>query len=330
MVRLPTDEEIQKQRMVEEIILLQANQGGTVLSEAAQRLRREMLYNSSFEYVFDEYSKHEEAIKQMIKENDDAEERKRVFNSLASNATDLDYEFWSKLEYWTLEEGLALSFGKNPKIITSDKIKPYAETHYKNGKRQGASPFAIEYEQRMELAKRAIIFKKLYEYSLPILFLGWLKEMGLKFPISLEQKIIKNKGKINSWKDNFDLLKINYDTFAANANNEITDLKQALNQANIRIAELDKITSVSVKASNSYENNDLLPDKSATSLLTILLAIAVKHYRYDPTDKKSTATSNIIHAVSEIGLEITDKTVKSWLDKAVEKLKGKYQLPTKG
>ena len=54
----------------------------------------------------------------------DEEEQLRFYNLWSSNA---DFEHWSKTAYWTLEEAVALSFGKNPDLVSWDKLKNHTK-----------------------------------------------------------------------------------------------------------------------------------------------------------------------------------------------------------
>ena len=57
-----------------------------------------------------------------------------------------DFEYWSKAEYWTSDEAVAISFGKNPKVVTGEALKNYL----------GKAQFADNYFSRCDLLDRAI------------------------------------------------------------------------------------------------------------------------------------------------------------------------------
>ena len=56
-----------------------------------------------------------------------------------------DFDYWSKISRWTPEEATALSFGKAPKVVNSDKVEAY----------NGQSSFADDYSKRLCLLLRA-------------------------------------------------------------------------------------------------------------------------------------------------------------------------------
>ena len=49
-----------------------------------------------------------------IKQKSILDEQSRFFNQSSSNA---DFSDWSKMAHWSLDEAVALSFGKNPKTV---------------------------------------------------------------------------------------------------------------------------------------------------------------------------------------------------------------------
>jgi hypothetical protein len=52
------------------------------------------------------------------------EEDARFFTQPQAKA---DFGHWSKAEHWSLDEAIALVFGKAPEIVSWDKIKTYVE-----------------------------------------------------------------------------------------------------------------------------------------------------------------------------------------------------------
>jgi hypothetical protein len=77
-------------------------------------------------------------------------------------------------------------------------------------------------------------------------------------------------------------------------------------------------------ASKPTEAETPLSTKERSSMLKILLAMAVDGYGYVPSDKKSTVTSEIEAAVNGMGLSIDPGTVRKYLREA----KSKYWEPS--
>ena len=70
------------------------------------------------------------------------EEQDRFFNQPHAKA---DFAYWIKAAHWTLDEAIALSFGKAPEHVSWERLKNLVQI----------SPFAVEYQRRRELALRA-------------------------------------------------------------------------------------------------------------------------------------------------------------------------------
>jgi len=65
---------------------------------------------------------------------------------------------------------------------------------------------------------------------------------------------------------------------------------------------------------------DLLPRERA-SLLKLVIAMAIKHYRYDPGAKRSNVVANIRSTLIQVGTDLDDKTILSYLREGADVLK---------
>ena len=121
------------------------------------------------------------------------DERERFFNQpyVAANFT-----YWCKMAHWTLDEAVALSFGKAPEHVNWQAISKYLQL----------SQFAVQYQQRRELALRATQWKQLYDPVLPGIFLAWAKGLEIELPAVLVEAVQK-RGPIRDWKSLYDELK---------------------------------------------------------------------------------------------------------------------------
>jgi hypothetical protein len=66
----------------------------------------------------DEQAKEREANRRRL----EREERERLFILPHANA---DYDHWSKAAHWTLDEAIALSFGRAPEIVRWDQLQKF-------------------------------------------------------------------------------------------------------------------------------------------------------------------------------------------------------------
>ena len=67
-----------------------------------------------------------------------------------------------KAQHWTLDEAVALAFGKAPEVVSWSSVSPFFIS---------ASPFALKYSRLRDLALRAKQWEKLFDPVLPELSL---------------------------------------------------------------------------------------------------------------------------------------------------------------
>lgn len=73
----------------------------------------------------------------------EAEERAQFFNQPSARA---DFDHWSKAAHWTLDEAIALSFGRSPEKVGWETIKVFYPS----------SPFAVQFYRRRDLARKSL------------------------------------------------------------------------------------------------------------------------------------------------------------------------------
>lgn len=153
----------------------------------------------------------------------DREERQRFFNQPSAKA---DFVHWSKAAHWTLDEAIALSFGKDPKVVTWERVKEFSLI----------SLFARRYEQVRDLALRAKAWNQLYDPVLPSFFLAWAKRSDIEVPQELLEQIEKRGIVVADWKDAYDKLKEQFDVI-------LTDRDKLARGCEFFIQERDKYKS---------------------------------------------------------------------------------------
>lgn len=112
-------------------------------------------------------------------------EAQRLFNQPQACA---DFDHWSKLDYWTLEEGVALCFGRSPMAVNKKSIEPVRDV----------SAFARQFMDALEIATRARAMDQIADSNIPGFFIAWAKRMELPFPAELEALVAK-RGPIVDW-----------------------------------------------------------------------------------------------------------------------------------
>jgi hypothetical protein len=159
----------------------------TQLREAVEAYRAELATLTLDEVAArydDEQTKEREEIRQRL----DREERERFFNLPQAVA---DYDHWSKAAHWTLDEAIALSFGRAPEVVRWDELAKFSAL---------VSPFVTQYARRRDLATRAVTWKQLYDPVLPGIFLAWAKRTDIAVPPELTEAVQKRGVQVADWK----------------------------------------------------------------------------------------------------------------------------------
>lgn len=212
----------------------------------------------------------------------------RFFNEPEADAK---FDWWARCAQWSTEEAIALSFGKEPKIVNTDSLKKKLERRY--------SPFVKEYEQRKQLVLRAIAAGNLKEPMSPSSFLEWATNIDIQCPEELlaAVKFPDRKSLVEQLTQEVGLLK-----------RELERLNEELTRYNEELTR--------------YKDQPLHA-KERKSLMAMTLAMATEKYGYRPGQNNNAAT-RISSAVEKIGLTLDNDTVRGWLSKANEELEPKW------
>ena len=121
------------------------------------------------------------------RELEDVEEQSRSFNQPSAKA---DFEYWAKYPLWSLDEAVALTLGRDPRVVTWQKIEEYAET----------SPFAARFANRKRFVLRAKDAKQLTDLVPPTEYIAWAKAHNVALPPELEKSVEAFSGQVPDWK----------------------------------------------------------------------------------------------------------------------------------
>ena len=137
---------------------------------------------------------------------------------------DADFDYWSKMAHWSLDEAIALSFGKNPEVVMWKRFEGNYEHLY--------SSFGKEYSKLHELASRALKWQKLYDPVMPQIFIKWAKDNDIAVPKELAEKVEARNGHVVDWKKM-------YDELLEKNNNNVTTANQIIEDKNKQIAAIE-------------------------------------------------------------------------------------------
>ena len=244
-----------------------------------------------------------------FQEKAEREERERFFNQPYANA---DIDYWSKAAHWTLDEAIALSFGKAPERVNWQTVKPF----------MGFSRFAFEYGRRRELALRAVPWKQLFDPVLPVIFISWCKRTGLSCPAELEAAITA-RGQIVDWKSRYEELEVRAGQQATRwaelSEQRANEWQEIVQGRDDTIAELQSRIAELQRKSVSTKERD--------SLLKLVIGLAVGGYGFDPSASRSEQPQTIADDLARLGVALDVDTVRKWLREAAQLLQN--ELPTK-
>lgn len=201
-----------------------------------------------------------------------------------------DYEYWSKLGYWNIEEAIALTFDKDPNKLTY-AVMANAEKEYSNNYDY------VKYIKRKEIILRAVEVGKLQEKIEPFYFVEWAFENEIPVPLKLYDLVIEKSGLDLNYKEKFYAIQEQYNKEREAFKNEIEKLCEELEHLKSR----------------KYEKS-----KRDNQLYKIIISLAIK-YGFNPNNKKQDSTSKIIDLVNKAGLEISDNNVREIVKEAYDR-----------
>ena len=143
--------------------------------------------------------------KQAVLDEEQAE-RGRFYNLKSASA---DFVHWSKAAHWTLDEAIALSFGKEPDIVNWDKIEKFKDK----------SQFVKAYAKRRDLALRATRWKVFSNTIPPAIFISWAKQIKIDLPIELINELLKIGTVAIDWREKFNALESVHNELLENSKN---------------------------------------------------------------------------------------------------------------
>lgn len=248
----------------------------------------------------------------------DLAEKQYFFNQPPSTA---DFDYWSKAKHWTLDEAIALSFGKDPEIVNWKSVSPLTNI----------SSFAKKYERLRGLALRAVPWKELFDPILPSLFIAWAKRNDISFPEELEEKAIRYGGRATDWKAAYEKLreetsaeKATYEKYIADYSARydgamaLLDERSALTdkvfaQRDLLLAELETL-----RADKGNIPEKPLKSKERQTILKLIIGMAIDGYGFDPNASRSPTAREISSSLALLGISIDEDTVRNWLKEAKE------------
>ena len=264
----------------------------------------------------------------------DEEEAARWFNQPSAAA---DFDHYSKCAHWTLDEAVALSCGKEPRLVNWELVQPLVEV----------SAFARSYERRRDLTRRALIAGQLFEPVTPGIYISWAKKRNIPLPDGLVTRARNNGISLKDWQDLYEAQLKHSEAIAEQAKrhsdrvvaqNEsnlhelsnkyrenATKMQEELDTAVAKIELLEQQLTTLTRAPRDSMKNVDLGTKERETLQLISLAGSLRGYKYDPDSKRTTTATKMSADLERLGLYISDDTIRKHLNKAAERLPGNWR-----
>lgn len=206
------------------------------------------------------------------------EERRRLFNQPQALADWETYAFASKCAEWSLDEAIAYSLGRKPKIVRWEVVRPYTDI----------SKFAARFEELRDLAHRAKRWEQLFDPVLPGFYLAWAKQTGIDVPSELLDAVSARGTLVANWKSAYETVLAAHEKLTA-AHTTLTETTNVLrNQRDGLLTALEQERNARQQQEDTSEKHQTgagrWPWGNHESDLLRAIEAAVKRWwaRYDP------------------------------------------------
>ncbi|WP_115668774.1 hypothetical protein [Ciceribacter selenitireducens] len=260
-------------------------------------------------------------------------EDERFYNQPESTA---DFKYWAKLSYWSLEEIVALSLGRDPRKVNWQII----------GRFHLESEFVAEYSQRNTIVSRAKTMGQLWDQTIPFMAIAWARRMRFDFPEELASEIESLGIQIADWKSLYDqkqkalsdlesalaeerekyLQAMQHnskflDEYSAKANSTIDGYQIKVERMKAEIADLSDALNQKQKCGSDAPNRDV-GTRERDSLLKLVLGMAIDGYGFDVKAARSPTARELSDHLQRLGLSLSDDTIRAYLNEAKALLPG--------
>lgn len=223
------------------------------------------------------------------------EENQRPFNK---PETEADFIYWAKAAYWTVDEAVALSFGKDPRMVSWASLRSSVQI----------SPFAKRFADRREIFRRAVAMGQLFEKNMPSLVTGWMKRLRIDVPQELQDAIADLGLVVGDWK-----------TLADTRAKHIEALEQRLELEKHRCGTLTESLD-ELRGTAEAKPRKSAEARERATLLKMLIGMAIGGYGYDPTATRNNTLRDIAEDLEKAGVSVNDDTIRKYLNEAKEQL----------
>ena len=243
-----------------------------------------------------------------------SQEKTRFFHRPCAAA---DYLHWIEQPSWSLDEAVALILGKDPSIVTWDRVRPMVPF----------SEFAERFAEIRQHLHKARSNGQLIDPVRPDLFYRWAKARGVTIPAKLEALLDSDRSDLKRSARN--------DESEPGAKPAAATRKKAQQKKSRRVAAKSGELSENVihlgreearlkamrdnaRAETEKVEKALpeLTDELAQSLRKMVLAMAIGRYGYKPKKGRQSTVTDISDDLQAAGIDLPPGAVRAMLEQA--------------
>lgn len=233
-----------------------------------------------------------------------------------------NYELWTKHAYWTIDEIVPLSLGRDPSVVSWAAVKRELDR---------GSKFAKGYATLREIVTRAMAAGQLRRNTPPPQYVEWADRMRVELPTPLIQAV-KAFHDIPDWKSISDQRQSTVDRLRTRLKEQDAANARAVQQLEEMEKDRDEIfgsllkgfdeareensvltTRIKELEASQTPRTDTLGARERDSLLKLVIGMAVKKYRYDAAASRNAATRNIANDLDLVGVPLDEDTIRKYL-----------------
>lgn len=215
------------------------------------------------------------------------EEANHPFNQPTALATEAVNAFYSKAAFWTLDEGVALLLERTPKRLNTENL---ADRDFAKSK------IGDLFLETRELIMRARVSHHLSNQNSPAKFLDWAVRTRIPVPAPLLAAVQEQTQHEEDHKARQD---------------------QQADQTEFLRQEVERLTSL-LAQQDAKTQDGALGTLERSSLLKLILGMAIANYKHDPRALRTTTASAMLQDFDTVGIAISDDTIRKYLHEAAE------------
>ncbi|MBN8935862.1 MAG: hypothetical protein J0I13_06085 [Rhizobiales bacterium] len=215
---------------------------------------------------------------------------------------DSDLRGWGISPGWSIDEAVALSFGKRPDRVDWQTIQELAEF----------SNLARRYLERRDLVRRSATAALLPDPIPPAVFIWWAKRAGVVVPAKLVTAVQERALELAALKagNEMTLAPITVESPGEAGPAQSPDSEKAVQELQREIVDLRNRL-------DDAESRIAIEKRSATreknSILKLFIGLAATAYGYEPRGDGDKPTSEIVSDLAGVGLKIDPNTIRKYL-----------------